>query len=150
MAITELIAGLEPSPASDGPLPVPDIRPHLREALALLLQACEYARELGQSAWDLAVEIEVLRAAELTHSDLRWLAAKGYVAHGVEISSADDSARRFRHTTLLRPEPGTCFILTEAGAALARESTAQHERGQLSKSHGNLDTASLKWDQQRR
>jgi hypothetical protein len=126
----------------------------LREALALLLQACDYAHELGQSAWDLAVEIDVLRGAKLTHSDLRWLAAKGYVAHGVEISSPDDSARRFRHTTLLRPESGTCFILTEAGAALARESIritiAQHARGQSSRSHGSFDAASLKWDQQRR
>jgi len=154
MAITELAAGLEQSPASDSPPPAHDIRPHLREALALLLQACEYAHELGQSAWDLAFEIEVLQAAKLTHSDLRWLAAKGYVAHGVEISCPDDSARRFRHTTLLRPEPGTCFILTEAGAALARESTsltpAQHARGQSTKTHANLEAANLKWDQQRR
>jgi hypothetical protein len=124
----------------------------LREALALLLQACEYARELGQCPWELAVEIEVLREARLTHSDLRWLAAKGYVAHGVEISNPDDSARSFRHTTLLRPEPGTCFILTEAGAAFARESTiiAQQARGQSANAFGALDAASLKWDQQRR
>jgi hypothetical protein len=154
MQTSELIAALEPSPVSSGPPAAPDIKAHLREALGLLLQAYEYAAELGQSAWDMAVEIEVLRDARLTHSDLRWLAAKGYVAHAIEISTSHDSARRFRHTALLRPERDMCFILTETGVALAREATlapaAQSTGAQASNARGSADGPGLKWDQQRR
>src|SRR5689334_15976280 len=50
-----------------------DIAPRFHAALLPLLEAYKYARELERCIWDFALEIRVLRAAGLTHSDLRWL-----------------------------------------------------------------------------
>jgi hypothetical protein len=47
----------------------------LRETLATLLQAREYALELGQDVWQFAVELDALRTANVSSSDLRWLAS---------------------------------------------------------------------------
>jgi hypothetical protein len=98
-----------------------DVHPHLHEALGLLLQAHDYAVDLGQDFWDLAVELAVLRAARLTNSDLRWLAAKGYVDHGIETTTAEDCSRRFRHAPLLTLTDATCFVLTQSGVSVARD-----------------------------
>jgi len=91
------------------------------EGLALLLQAYDYSVELEQDTWDLAVELAVLRVAKLTNSDLRWLAAKGYIEHAVEATGADDRARHFRRTPLLSFTEATCVVLTHAGVTVARE-----------------------------
>lgn len=96
-------------------------RPHLREALALLLQAFDYAVDLDQDAWDLAVELHVLRGAKLNNSDIRWLAAKGYVEHAQELTGPGDPARHFRRLPLLTFAETECFVLTRAGEVVARE-----------------------------
>lgn len=93
----------------------------MHEALGLLLQASEYALELDQDVWDLAVELSVLRAARLTNSDLRWLAAMGYVEHAVETTGPNDRARQFRRTPLLTFDDTTCLVLTDGGFAVAQE-----------------------------
>jgi hypothetical protein len=98
-----------------------EIHPHLHEAMGLLLQAHDYAADLEQDAWDLAVEVHVLRAAKLTNSDLRWLSGKGLIDHAVEITEPDDCVRRFRATPLLSLNEATCVILTPPGVAAARE-----------------------------
>lgn len=95
--------------------------PHLQQALRLLLQADDYARELGQDAWDMAVELDALREAKLTNSDLRWLDAKSYIEHAVETTGPEDCARRFRRTPLLTFTEPVCVILTRGGIAMARE-----------------------------
>jgi len=98
-----------------------EVRAHLHEALGLLLQAHEYAHELSQDAWDMAVELHVLRSARMTNSDLRWLAAMGYVEHAVEITGPNDRTRQFRRTALVSFSELTCVILTASGLAVARE-----------------------------
>ena len=98
-----------------------EVRPHLHEALSLLLQAYDYADELDRDSWDLAVELDELRRANLTNADIRWLEAKGFVEHAVETTSPDDDARHFRHTALLIFSEPTCVVLTPAGVAIARE-----------------------------
>jgi hypothetical protein len=123
----------------------------------LLLQAHDYALELGQDNWDMAVELEALRSARLTNSDLRWLLAKGYIDHAVEATGAEDSARHFRRSPLLRFSAPTCVILTRAGVSVAREA--------LSSDQSNAAVAQVsicqlppvdelaerpKWDEQRR
>ncbi|MBI2824597.1 MAG: hypothetical protein HYX69_07930 [Planctomycetia bacterium] len=98
-----------------------DVPSHLREGLTLLLQAHDYALDLGQDPWDLAVEIHVLRAVKLTNSDLRWLACKGYIELAVEIADRDDPTRRFHNTGPLSINDSTCAVLTPDGAAVARD-----------------------------
>jgi hypothetical protein len=95
---------------------------HLSEALALLLQAHDYARELDQDVWNLAVELPVLRDAKVTNSDLRWMIARGYVEHALETTAADDAVRQFRRTALPSFAETTCLVLTPEGVALARQS----------------------------
>ena len=55
----------------------------IRCALALLLEAWNYAAACQRDAWDFAVEIAHLRGYGLTHSDLRWLLCKGLAKHGI-------------------------------------------------------------------
>lgn len=135
-----------------------EVRLHLHEALGLLLQAYEYALELEQDAWDLAVELHVLRAAKLTNSDLRWLAGKGYVEHAVEITGPNDLVRCFRRTPLLTLADSTCVVLTRSGVGVARETSSGDQVIALAKPQVLIcnvlpadDVPSLpRWDRQRR
>jgi hypothetical protein len=135
-----------------------EVRPHLNEALGLLLQAHEYAEELGQDPWDLAVELHVLRGARMTNSDLRWLAAMRYVEHAVEITGPNDRTRQFRRTALVNFSELTCVVLTESGVAVARESSGGESVIELAKPRLSKckiilpdDLPALpKWDHQRR
>ncbi len=94
-------------------------RPEQACALALL-EARQYAEELGRSPWDFAVEIDALRAAGATNSALRWLVCSGHVEHGRETTLLGDVARTFRRSQGLRFTDKTCFVLTEAGIKSAR------------------------------
>lgn len=90
-------------------------------ALVLLLEALGYARELERSPWDFAVEIAALYQTGLTASALRWLVCKGYVEHACELTTQGRGARDFRRSEGLRFDRRTCFVLTEAGLAFARD-----------------------------
>src|SRR5690349_6680363 len=68
----------------------------IRSGLALLRNAWERARALGQDARDSAVDIRILHGLGLTNTDLRWLVCKGYAEHGVLEDSADGGRRSFR------------------------------------------------------
>lgn len=126
--------------------------------MALLLQAYVYALELGQDAWDLAVELSVLRTAKLTNSDLRWLVAKGYVEHAVEITARDSPTREFRRTPLLTFNETTCVVLTRTGVAAAHtafgvDSTMATFTPQIALSSTLMPDELLcrpRWDHQRR
>jgi hypothetical protein len=127
----------------------------MNEALALLLQAHDYALELGQDDWDLAVELDVLRAAKLSNSDLRWLVGKGYIDHAVEATAADDAARHFRRSALLTFTGPTCFILTRSGVSAARqqsssESAAAQSRVGICALPADELVERPTWDEQRR
>lgn len=132
------------------------IRPHLKPALHLLLEAHEYAVDLDQNAWELAVELEVLRGANLTNSDLRWLSAVGLVEHAVEITGPMDSSRQFRHTTLVKVHEPTCVVLTASGVLAARELCAGLPPALPNRTPAGCrivsaeDVLHPKWDDQRR
>ncbi|HEX5445624.1 MAG TPA: hypothetical protein VFW87_17485 [Pirellulales bacterium] len=98
-----------------------ELSPRLRAALAILLQAHDYARDLEGNPWDFATEIANLRRLKLSNSDFRWLVGRGYVDHGIEVSLGSDLERRFQHPGRLLFSKKTCFVLTPAGAALASE-----------------------------
>ena len=97
-----------------------NLDPRFQSALVVLLEAFDYAVELGRPVWDFAVEIGVLRRGGLTNSDLRWLVCQGIVEHGAEGTGADEKRRTFHRTGTLTFRKQTCFVLTEAGAELAR------------------------------
>ena len=99
-------------------------------ALTLLLQAFEYAHELDRSVWDFAVEIGELRKAGFTTSGLRWLVCKGFAEHAREIKPPDGGGRTFRRRGKLTFTQKTCFVLTEAGLAFARQALGKaNKRG---------------------
>jgi hypothetical protein len=133
-----------------------DVRPHLSEALALLLQAYDYSQELGQDVWELAVELSVLREARLTNSDLRWLVGMGFVEHAVETTGPADHKRQFRRTPLVSVNETTCVVLTRSGLAAARELCGGDAVIALDKPPAECRIAappaptSPKWDDQRR
>jgi hypothetical protein len=91
-----------------------------RAALRLLLQAWDYAEMGHRHPWDFAVEIVDLRAAGLTTAELRLLFCQGQVEHAVEETKPGANHRRFGTRGGLLFCEKTCFVLTEAGAALAR------------------------------
>lgn len=88
-------------------------------ALAVLLEALGTALAHRRSPWEFAVEMERLLAAGATVELLRGWADDGVVEHGVETTRPRSQRRRFARARNLRLPPGTCFILTAAGAALA-------------------------------
>ncbi|MAG93437.1 MAG: hypothetical protein CMJ48_06785 [Planctomycetaceae bacterium] len=89
--------------------------------MALLLKARSYSSSLDRSSWDLAVEIDRLRELGLDESDFRWLVCKGFVEHAREISFPGQERREFRVPGGLLFHESTSFVLTDAGAAAARE-----------------------------
>src|SRR5262245_53039047 len=89
--------------------------------LTLLLEAAETAQELQRDVWDFAVEIHNLRSAGLTSNNLRWLLCKGYADHAIETTRPQAARRTFQAAGNLMLGERSCFVLTPAGAALARE-----------------------------
>jgi hypothetical protein len=100
----------------------------------MLLQASEYSVELDRPLWDFAVEIQSLRDSGLSNSDLRWLVCHSLVQTACEVRPNGHSGRSFRRTSALTLSEKTCFVLTEAGAALARKGGLPTEQGE-----GNRD-----------
>ena len=88
-------------------------------ALALLTEAYQYARELGQSLWDFAVEIDVMHRAGVTNSDFRWMAYKGMLDHGRETTMIGDANRSFRRGGNLSFNRRSCFVITNSGLGFA-------------------------------
>ncbi len=97
-----------------------NISPHFQSAFTPLVEAYEYAEELGRDAWDFAVEIEVLQRVGLTNSDLRGLIYKGIVEHAREITMASEEERNFRKSCNSSFSQATCFVLTDVGVAFVR------------------------------
>lgn len=98
-----------------------------RPGLQLLLQAYEYAHDLGRDVWDFAVEFRTLQNAGLSSSDIRWLGYKGYVDHARETTASGDSGRTFRRQNQLALRKRSCFAVTDTGANFIRESVSQLE-----------------------
>ena len=100
--------------------PVPSIPRDMVPGLRLLLQAHDYARDLAREVWELAVEMDSLKRAGLTSSDLRWLVGKGLAEQAGEITTPRDAARRFEFARSLMFLDSACFVLTPDGVNVAR------------------------------
>ncbi len=108
----------------------------IEPAVALLWQAQLLALDLERHAWDFAVEIDCLRASGLTNSDLRWLVGRGLVEHAHETTSPCEDRRTFSLLGKMTLTAATCFVLTPAGVALARELTGDTSGSVLPQPHG--------------
>ena len=100
---------------------VPDFVARLQPALVLLLEARACAHDTGQDVWEFALEIAELASRGLGKNELRWLVHKGYAAHAVETTRDGRSGRRFRKPQALVLSTRSCLVLTDRGAAVARE-----------------------------
>jgi hypothetical protein len=89
-------------------------------AIRRLLEAHSYAVDTGRSLWEFAVTIAELRRDGVTENELRWLACRGYIEHGVEVSAAGNERAFDRHVSL-RLSKRSAFVITPAGIAFSRE-----------------------------
>jgi hypothetical protein len=103
-----------------------DLTPELRPALAHLVRARDYARDVDCDPREFAIEIDRLVSLGLTTSDLRWLVKKGYVEHAREITQPTDTARRFQPCQNLGFTRRSCFFLVDRAL-----SVLEHERTSL-------------------
>jgi hypothetical protein len=134
------------------------IRQKGRRALILLLEAHEYACQLQQPSWQFAVEIQCLRTAGLSHSDLRWLLCTRLLRHAYETTMPEDAARRFCKRVSPSFSPASCFALTKAGVVFVRHllelSAAEAQSGSAAVPPASTDQPAAKpvpqWDPQRR
>jgi hypothetical protein len=99
----------------------------LTAGVALLLHAYDSARATGEDPWRFALEIDRLRTAGMSNTGLRWLLLHGLAEQGIETTTPDSPRRTFRKVPNLGLPPGSCFVLTEAGAAFARTTVAGPE-----------------------
>ena len=98
------------------------------QALQLLLEAKAFAVDLRRDAWEFAVELPSLHSAGVSNAALRWLACQGLIAHALECSIPEKEARQFRQAAGLMLTAQSCFVLTEQGTAVARDTgTRAHE-----------------------
>jgi hypothetical protein len=81
----------------------------------MLADARALATEIPKDPWEFAVEIGQMRAAGITHSDLRWMVSRQWIEHAWEIRRSK-GRRAFRTATNLSFPESTCFVLTTYGA----------------------------------
>lgn len=86
-----------------------------------LVEARCAARDLGLGPWEFALDLPGLRAAGVSDSELRWAVVMGYVEHRAEATLVGESTRSFRAVSNLRLTDSSCFVLTAAGEAFAKE-----------------------------
>ncbi|MEO1615005.1 MAG: hypothetical protein AAFV88_04095 [Planctomycetota bacterium] len=103
----------------NAPGPPPIHTDSIKDALAMLARASEYANDADCSAWDFAIEIHRLLAVGVNECDLRWLACKGYTEHACEVTNRNAKSREFTYEGDLTLCESSCFVLTDAGARMA-------------------------------
>ncbi|MBI3466882.1 MAG: hypothetical protein HY000_28035 [Planctomycetes bacterium] len=108
--------------------PCPEWLVEMRPGLRLLWGAHKCAHDERRPPWDYAVELPELRRVGLTSVHLRRLANHGYVVHADAV--ADARGRRSFRPARATFGPRTCFVLTDAGAALAGEICGEEVQGQ--------------------
>jgi hypothetical protein len=96
-------------------------RARILQALSMLRDAWDGARDLQVHPEEFALEMRPFYVAGLTNTDLRWLVAKGYVEHLEEQIDAHTGCRSFRRSLRLTITPSSCFVLSVTGLVFALE-----------------------------
>jgi hypothetical protein len=92
---------------------------NLRAGLALFWRAYLCAQDTGVDVWEFALRTGRLYDAGMTDSDLQWMIARGFAAHGEETFGNDESHRTFRCKDDNGFDHRSRLILTATGAAVA-------------------------------
>jgi hypothetical protein len=98
------------------------------DALTMLFEAHQAARQLGAKPRALACQLSSLHDVGINDAVLRWLVTKKLVDHLWEITRPRQHDRAFREAVNLRFTSASCFVLTGAGVGLAERLAAS---GQL-------------------
>src|SRR5262245_39670324 len=98
--------------------------PRVREALQLLLEAYDYARELRRPVWDFAMEISFLRQSGLSNNEFRWLVYSHYLLHASDVALLQGTDQPPERAGWLSLSDQSCFVLTPEGAAFVRSCLA--------------------------
>jgi hypothetical protein len=93
----------------------------LRSGIQLLLAAFRYAVDANANVAEFAVEIRRLHDLGMIESEFRWLLAKGYVKHFIDLTLDGDSGRSLRETGAGRFSSNSCFALTSIGAVYSQD-----------------------------
>jgi hypothetical protein len=130
----------------------PPITDGVRDALAVLKRALDYASEAEVPPWDFAIEIGHFYAVGLTITDLRWMVAKRFIEHADETSAHGDEHRSFTPSRGFNFSPTTCVLLTKEGARFAASSEVTSPEETIRASVEPDAEPSLKphWDASRR
>jgi hypothetical protein len=111
-------------------------------ALRLLWQAYNDALEVDREPTEFAVELSDFLLLGITRADVRRLVSQGYARHLVQVSSLRARKRRFQCLDTLSFTDISCFVLTDAGAALARELRSARRHTSLLPSPARIDAPS--------
>ncbi len=130
------------------------ISKNVNATLEILLQATRYSVDTSQDAWQFAVELDCLRKAGITSSDMRWLMGKGWVNHAYEITVKGAKTREFRGEGSKAFSKRSCFILTSAGVktaeAVSRSETIRSEQKSAGEFEHSANAQIPHWDPDRR
>lgn len=91
----------------------------MQVALAYLLEASRIASHRDRTTAGYACQLERLQRAGITEVALRGLVGEGLAKHLLETTVSNQRQRTFTASRNLRLTPASCFVLTEAGVALA-------------------------------
>lgn len=132
----------------------PQIAPHVQSAMAMLLQAYEYAQDVDRNRWEFAIGFDELRRAGLTTADCRWLVCKGWSELARELTPQPGVPRRFRHDVGLAISQRSCFVLTDSGVQVVRRMGRQDQAAGRSADSASYASALISmvrphWDRDR-
>jgi len=89
------------------------------DGLENLLLASTFAHDTGVSAWEYAVDVETLSQVGVTVQEVRWLLAKRFVQHRIEVTRPGDRRRSFLPCNNMVVGGSSAFVLTETGYEFA-------------------------------
>jgi hypothetical protein len=116
----------------------------VQKVLQVLLEGYDYARDLGVSPWEFAVEVPALLTGGCTTNTLRWLSRRGYVEYA-DLPASSPRRKGLNRTATYRQHPaGPCFVLTDLGVDAAR--AAGTPRKPLAQPEGAVGPELPVWD----
>jgi hypothetical protein len=149
---------IEPLLVSNGAASLAEVEQSIQKrgarGLCWLLEAHAYADSLANDVWQFAIGVSSLNQGGLSVNDLRWLLYRGFLSHCLETTRPGDERRTFRAGGACRFDRRSCFVLTEAGIALASQRPCMpsiETTGAASETDGKVDTLSIvpTWDRDR-
>jgi len=112
------------SPGPVNPLP-PDLWPHLRAALRILLDAWDNAAQFQRHVWEFAVDVNRLQALGVTPEEIRWLIENKYVHHALELTGSAPARQVVEPANPSVLADNSRFVLTAASIEALRKLESQ-------------------------